>query len=677
MHNTLFFAPTHNAAMAVDNCAVYIECTTGMGDVLADAISGVTVALERGCVRPTVHTRWQRRSRHYPWPSLVSSELFTMAEAVAVGPDELRHGAPLAPLKYGGGPWPRQYHVDFDSPSTVVVTYPRPPFLNGSCGNHDIEHWVAPLVSGVAHERLVERFRQVAHSVRLVNTTMPLPADIGERTVVHARRGDMLDPHHLTAWGGKELLDRVYEAVVSYLQAKGSLAYLATDDPVWGRSYAAHLRAAGIDTAFNEQAAASDDLRAMMHARQVVLAGLQSKFSTLASLLAGVPLVHFASKAATREERAKAHARNGAWVSDGLLNLTVLEVDAYRTEGARMTLAHQQPERPPRHVPSSEPPSEAGSASDGFRGIEVYIGTAQAHAARVGTQERIANRRDVRVDRTGTWHAQSGQDRTIARLHEHRRGGFFVDLASNEPLHLSNTRTLERDFGWTGVCIDASAELLLKSTLYRTCRCVQAVVTESSGDTITFTTPITTATSSNVADMKKSGFGSIVGIGQVSNAKSAEPAAESATSKTALPSKVPAGWKEERHVTVSLGELLRHVSAPAVIEYLSLDVEGAEAAVLGSGFDFGSFTFLTITIERPSAALRERLRAHSYLFVGEHGCYGDQLWVHQSFAAQAQRVLGLPSALSSARDSGENLWFANCSVKGQPSEHMLHAHEVK
>ena len=30
-------------------CNIYLECTTGIGDLLIDAISGATLALARGC----------------------------------------------------------------------------------------------------------------------------------------------------------------------------------------------------------------------------------------------------------------------------------------------------------------------------------------------------------------------------------------------------------------------------------------------------------------------------------------------------------------------------------------------------------------------------------------------------------------------------------------------------
>lgn len=102
----------------------------------------------------------------------------------------------------------------------------------------------------------------------------------------------------------------------------------------------------------------------------------------------------------------------------------------------------------------------------------------------------------------------------------------------------------------------------------------------------------------------------------------------------------------------------------------SSDVEGAEASVLGEEFDYSAYIFLTLTVERPSAPMRQRLRAQSYVYVGDHGCYGDQLWVHQSFAAQAQRALGLAAPLDPRRDHEWN--GTACIMKGKPGEHALH-----
>ena len=81
----------------------------------------------------------------------------------------------------------------------------------------------------------------------------------------------------------------------------------------------------------------------------------------------------------------------------------------------------------------------------------------------------------------------------------------------------------------------------------------------------------------------------------------------------------------------------------AVFECLASQIEGAEYDAL-KHFDFGRYRFLLLTIERPVAALRALLRANSYAFIKDNGCFGDQLWAHTSIAEQAHRALGPPFA---------------------------------
>ena len=79
-------------------------------------------------------------------------------------------------------------------------------------------------------------------------------------------------------------------------------------------------------------------------------------------------------------------------------------------------------------------------------------------------------------DAPGSWHSQDGQDKTVAKLLQFQYGGFFVDLAANQPVCLSNTRALERDYGWRGLCIEPNSELLLPLVKQRNCTVVGAVV---------------------------------------------------------------------------------------------------------------------------------------------------------------------------------------------------------
>ena len=60
-------------------------------------------------------------------------------------------------------------------------------------------------------------------------------------------------------------------------------------------------------------------------------------------------------------------------------------------------------------------------------------------------------------------------------------------------------------------------------------------------------------------------------------------------------------------LTVSVARLLDDFGAPAVIDYLSLDIEGAEWYAF-STFPWHRYVFLTITVERPSTELRNKLR---------------------------------------------------------------------
>lgn len=52
------------------------------------------------------------------------------------------------------------------------------------------------------------------------------------------------------------------------------------------------------------------------------------------------------------------------------------------------------------------------------------------------------------------WFSQVQQDELIARLLRFQRNGFFVDLAANDAIRISNTYALERDFGWNGIAIE-------------------------------------------------------------------------------------------------------------------------------------------------------------------------------------------------------------------------------
>jgi hypothetical protein len=91
-----------------------------------------------------------------------------------------------------------------------------------------------------------------------------------------------------------------------------------------------------------------------------------------------------------------------------------------------------------------------------------------------------------------------------------------------------------------------------------------------------------------------------------------------------------AGGNIKTHATVSLGHVFHDLSVPAVIDYVSLDIEGAEEWVFET-FPWDKYVIMVLTVERPKEKLRAMLLSNGYVYVCNHGDFGDQLWLHSTF----------------------------------------------
>jgi hypothetical protein len=85
----------------------------------------------------------------------------------------------------------------------------------------------------------------------------------------------------------------------------------------------------------------------------------------------------------------------------------------------------------------------------------------------------------------------------------------------------------------------------------------------------------------------------------------------------------------ESYYTVPLLEILQRNRAPQVIDYLSLDVEGAEHYIM-QDFPFDQYTICVMTIERPNDPLQELLKSQGYQFLQTISVFGETLWAHTS-----------------------------------------------
>jgi hypothetical protein len=84
--------------------------------------------------------------------------------------------------------------------------------------------------------------------------------------------------------------------------------------------------------------------------------------------------------------------------------------------------------------------------------------------------------------------------------------------------------------------------------------------------------------------------------------------------------------------TVPLLEVFQRNQVPTIIDYLSLDVEGAEYFVM-QDFPFEQYTMCLLTIERPRRLLRELLESRGYRLLKIISKWGETLWVHESMAS--------------------------------------------
>ena len=208
------------------------------------------------------------------------------------------------------------------------------------------------------------------------------------------------------------------------------------------------------------------------------------------------------------------------------------------------------------------------------------------------------------------YHGQEGQDKwVIEDVFSFKKGGFFVDLAAGEPITFSNTYCLEKSLDWNGICIEPNPITFDKLKCARSVCCVKEVVDEVPRE-IDFMVNKPTSEADcwalcHVQDL---------------------------SSPFNHPGLKENEWRSVKLRSTTLESILKKHSAPEIIDYLSLDVEGWEDKVLGV-FDFNQFKFLCISIEGVSPFLHGHLSTNGYQFIKSSGPDGvgglDSFYLHK------------------------------------------------
>ncbi len=179
-----------------------------------------------------------------------------------------------------------------------------------------------------------------------------------------------------------------------------------------------------------------------------------------------------------------------------------------------------------------------------------------------------------------------------------KRDGYYVDVGSADGELISNTKLLD-DLGWKGVCIDPFP----KNMGQRTCQVFRQPVFSESGKLVKFRAA-----------------GNLGGIDQDLNRYKSDDAVAHAPMV--------------EFVTATLDEILAKAHAPKYIDYMNLDVEGAEYDVL-LGLSLDRYQIASLTVEHnfemaKREAIHKLLAAKGYVRVRSWEV--DDWYVHGSLA---------------------------------------------
>ena len=194
--------------------------------------------------------------------------------------------------------------------------------------------------------------------------------------------------------------------------------------------------------------------------------------------------------------------------------------------------------------------------------------------------------------------SQAGQDIWVfGEVFNEMRNGYFIDLGAHDGIYLSNTYILECKYDWRGICVEANPASFTLLKKNRQAVCINACLDGKEG----------------FVDFAKRGLmGGIIAPDKFN--KDGE------------------SCEVFRVKTKTLNNLLKEIDTPHEVDYLSIDIEGAEESVL-KDFNFKDYRFKCITIERPTDTLKKIFVENGYILIKEIPFF-ECFYVHESFFGQ-------------------------------------------
>ena len=208
------------------------------------------------------------------------------------------------------------------------------------------------------------------------------------------------------------------------------------------------------------------------------------------------------------------------------------------------------------------------------------------------------------------YHSHIGQDRWVLETLNFRRDAYFLEFGAFDGISSSNTLTLERDFGWSGIVVEANPTYYPEVCKNRRCITINAALWEKSRQEL------------EMIDAH--------GLSSVASRMDFDGGQK-------IRAEISKGlFKID---TINPTELLRRFNAPQRIEYLSLDVEGCEFDVLKS-IDFDYYQIAMLSIEHSHVPSRQN-ELRSFMLPRGYSFYErfyDDWYFHPGYLAQLQLI---------------------------------------
>jgi FkbM family methyltransferase len=201
-------------------------------------------------------------------------------------------------------------------------------------------------------------------------------------------------------------------------------------------------------------------------------------------------------------------------------------------------------------------------------------------------------------------------DRKISKYLKNKKG-FYIEIGANDGIKQSNTLVLEKYLGWHGVLIEPHPETFLElcknrksSNFFANAACVDFGYPEPSVE-LNYSGLMTIQMNLEISDPNYHGH--------------------SRQGRNYLGSQEVYSFSAK---ALSLASILKEAGAPSIIDFFSLDVEGAELQVL-EGIDHLHYRFQVILVETKQISEIERyLNSNSYKMM-EKVSHHDYIFINQ------------------------------------------------